>query len=146
MVTEAGGHMVTKLNHANILVLDQKKAYEVYVNILGFKVHTDMVMEGGFRWLTLTAPGAPDLELIIAEPSPPMFEPEDAALLKKLLEHNAMGAGVFECDDCRKTCAQLKAKGIEFSKEPTEEFYGIEAVFKDGCGNWFSLTQPKAQS
>ena len=26
-------------------------------------------------------------------------------------------------------------------KPPTEEFYGIEALFKDGCGNWFSLTQ-----
>jgi len=133
--------MVTRLNHANILVLDQKKAYEVYVNVLGFRVHTDVVMDGGFRWLTVTAPGAPEMELILAEPNPPMFDPEDAALVRKLLERNAMGAGVWECDDCEKTYQDLKAKGIEFTKTPTKEFYGIEAVFKDGCGNWFSLTQ-----
>jgi catechol 2,3-dioxygenase-like lactoylglutathione lyase family enzyme len=135
--------MIKRLQHANILVLDQTKAYDVYVNKLGFKVNTDVVMEGGFRWLTVTAPGEPDLEIILAEPAPPMFEPQDAAALKQLLERNVMGAGVWECEDCRATYAEMKAKGIEFTKEPTEEFYGVEAVFKDGCGNWFSLTQRK---
>lgn len=135
--------MITRLNHANILVLDQNKAHDIYVNVLGFKVHTDMQLEG-LRWLTVTAPGNPDMEFILAEPKPPMFEPADAEMLVKLLQRNALGAGVWECDDCRKTYAELKAKGIEFTKEPTEEFYGIEAVFKDGCGNWFSLTQRKA--
>lgn len=135
--------MIKRLQQANILVLDQDKAYDVYVNKLGFKVNTDVVMDGGFRWLTVTAPGNPDLEIILAEPNPPMFEPQDAALLKQLLERNVMGAGVWECDDCRATYAEMKAKGIEFTKEPTEEFYGIEALFKDGCGNWFSLTQRK---
>ena len=27
--------------------------------------------------------------------------------------------------------------------EPAERPYGIEAVFKDNSGNWFSLTQPR---
>ena len=58
-----------------------------------------------------------------------------------ILEADAMGAGVWECDDCQKTYEELKAKGIEFTKTPKKEFYGIEALFKDGCGNWFSLTQ-----
>jgi hypothetical protein len=26
---------------------------------------------------------------------------------------------------------------------PTDRFYGVEALFKDNSGNWFSLTQPK---
>src|ERR1041384_7239219 len=102
--------MIRRLQHANILVLDQTKAYDVYVNKLGFKVNTDVTMEGGFRWLTVTAPGNPDMELILAEPNPPMFEPEDGALVRKLLERNAMGAGVWECDDCRKTYEEMKAK------------------------------------
>jgi catechol 2,3-dioxygenase-like lactoylglutathione lyase family enzyme len=138
--------MITRLGHANILVLDQAKAYEIYVNRFGFKVKTDMTMEGGFRWLTITAPDDPDLELILAEPKPPMFEAEDAELIRRLLEHDALGAGVWECDDCRATHKTLKARGVEFLKEPTEEFYGIEAVFKDGCGNWFSLTERKNQA
>jgi len=38
----------------------------------------------------------------------------------------------------------LKSKGIEFTKEPTQEFYGLEALFRDGCGNWFSLVERTA--
>jgi hypothetical protein len=30
---------------------------------------------------------------------------------------------------------------VEFSQPPTERFYGIEALFKDNSGNWFSLSQ-----
>jgi hypothetical protein len=37
----------------------------------------------------------------------------------------------------------MKAKGVVFTSEPKEQFYGIEAVVTDSCGNWFSMTQPK---
>ena len=57
------------------------------------------------------------------------------------LDKDAMSGGVWESDNCQKTYEDLKAKGIEFIKPPTNEFYGIEALFKDGCGNWFSLTE-----
>ena len=43
----------------------------------------------------------------------------------------------------RKTYEELTAKGVQFKQEPTDRFYGIEAVFQDNSGNWFSLTQPK---
>ena len=36
-----------------------------------------------------------------------------------------------------------KAKGVEFVRPPAERFYGTEAIFKDNCGNWFSLTERK---
>lgn len=42
-----------------------------------------------------------------------------------------------------KTFAELKAKGVEFVSGPKDQFYGVEAIFKDPFGNWFSLTQPK---
>jgi len=133
--------MITRLGHTTMFVLDQAKAFEIYVNVLGFKVHTDMTMEGGFRWLTVTAPKEPSLEIVLAEAKPPILEDQDAALVRQLLERNALGAGVLECDDCEATFKKLSAQGIEFTKTPTKEFYGIEAVFKDGCGNWFSLTE-----
>src|SRR5574342_380962 len=47
--------MITNLSLTNIGVLYQNKAYGVYVNKLGFKVKTDMKMDGGFRWLTISA-------------------------------------------------------------------------------------------
>jgi hypothetical protein len=124
-----------------LYVRSQKVAHDVYVNKLGFKVKTDMTMENGTRWLTVTPPGQPDIEVVLAEPSAPMVKAELLPHIKALLESDAMGAGVWECDNCQKTYETLKGKGIEFMKPPTKEFYGIEALFKDGCGNWFSLTQ-----
>ncbi len=138
--------MITKLSHTNIWVLDQDKAYDVYVNRLGFKVKTDMKMDGGFRWLTISAPNQPEVEILLAEPNPPVFEGESGKHIRALLEQNGMAGGVLEADNCQKTYEALKAKGIEFLKPPTKEFYGIEALFRDGCGNWFSLTEhPKEE-
>jgi hypothetical protein len=34
-------------------------------------------------------------------------------------------------------------EGVTFLQEPAERPYGIEALFRDDSGNWFSLTQPK---
>jgi predicted enzyme related to lactoylglutathione lyase len=53
-----------------------------------------------------------------------------------------MGAGVLHTPDCRATYEELKAKGVKLT-EPKEQFYGIECIVNDGCGNWFSMTQPK---
>jgi len=133
--------MITRLGHTTLFVLDQKKAYDVYVHVLGFQVKTDMTMENGFRWLTVTAPQDPHLEIVLAEPNAPMVDEEEGVLIRRLLEKNALGAGVLECDDIDGTYKTLKAKGVHFLKEPTKEFYGTEALFRDGCGNWFSLTQ-----
>jgi len=55
-----------------------------------------------------------------------------------------MGAGAMYTSDCRATYEELKAKGVHFKSEPKEQFYGkLEAIITDGCGNWFSMTQPK---
>lgn len=133
--------MITKLSHATLYVRDQGKAYDTYVNKLGFVVHTDMKMENGFRWLTVSPPGQRDVEIVLAEPAEPMFAADLVQHVRALLEKDAMGGGVWEADDVQKTYEDLKAKGIEFTKTPTKEFYGTEALFKDGCGNWFSLTE-----
>ena len=137
--------MLKRVTHLTYYVLDQEQAYDVYVNKLDCKVHTDMTMEDGFRWLTVTPPDQADLQIVLAEPNPPMFEPPQAESVRALLEKDAMGGGVWQTDDCQKTYEDLKAKGITFVKPPTKEFYGIEAIFRDGCGNWFSLTEPVAE-
>jgi uncharacterized glyoxalase superfamily protein PhnB len=48
--------------------------------------------------------------------------------------------------DCQKTYEELSAKGVQFTQEPTERPYGVEAVFRDDSGNWWSLTQAKWDS
>lgn len=133
--------MTATISHINLFVRDQKKAYEVYVGKLGFKVNTDITMDNGFRWLTVTPPGYPDMEVLLTEPCVPMMKPDVVSHFRAVLDLDAMPGGVWKTDDCQKAYEEMKEKGIEFIKKPTKEFYGIEALFRDGCGNWFSLTQ-----
>ena len=140
-------NVIQSLGHATLYVLDQKKAYDVYVNKFGFKVAMDMEMNGGLRWLTVSTPAQPDLAILLAEPKAPMIEPELIPHFLAILNADASGGGVWETDNCEATYKDLKAKGIVFTKEPKQEFYGIEALFLDGCGNWFSLVQrPKKEA
>ena len=136
--------MITKLSHVTFFVLDQQKAYDFYVTTLGFKVNTDATMENGFRWLTVSPPQQPDLEIAILNPlsnAGMQYDEETKAAFKVLLDKGALGAGVFDTPDCRATYEELKAKGVAFKSEPKEQFYGTEAVMTDGLGNWFSMTQ-----
>lgn len=136
--------MITKLNHVSIFVLDQNSAYDFYVNKLGFTVNTDAEMGPGKRWLTVNPPQQPDLEItLMLIDTGMMFTPESAAAMRDLVSKGTFGFGVFECDDLLATYEELTAKGVEFSKPPTQEFYGFEALFKDDSGNWFSLGQKK---
>ena len=136
--------MITKMNHVSIYVLDQESAYDFYVNKLGFKVHTDAPMGPGKRWLTVTPPEQPDIEItLMAIDEGMMFTKDTAEKMRDLVKNGTFGFGVFECDDLNATYEELSAKGVEFSKPPTQEFYGYEALFKDDSGNWFSLGQKK---
>lgn len=134
--------MITKLNHVSIFVLDQTSAYDFYVNKLGFTVNTDAEMGPGKRWLTVCPPEQPDLEItLMAIDEGMMFKKEAAEQMRDLVRKGTFGFGVFECNDLNATYEELSAKGVEFTKPPTKEFYGYEALFKDDSGNWFSLGQ-----
>jgi catechol 2,3-dioxygenase-like lactoylglutathione lyase family enzyme len=136
--------MITKMNHVSIFVLDQDSAYDFYVNKLGFTVNTDADMGPGKRWLTVNPPEQPDLEIaLMLIDEGMMFKNGSAEKMRELVKSGTFGFGVFECEDLRATYEEMKAKGIEFTKPPTEEFYGYEALFKDDSGNWFSLGQKK---
>jgi catechol 2,3-dioxygenase-like lactoylglutathione lyase family enzyme len=132
--------MITKMNHVSIFVLDQDSAYEFYVNKLGLKVHTDAPMGPGKRWLTVCPPEQPDLEItLMAIDEGMLFNKESAKSMRDLVSKGTFGFGVFQCNDLLATYEELTAKGVEFKKAPTKEFYGFEALFKDDSGNWFSL-------
>jgi catechol 2,3-dioxygenase-like lactoylglutathione lyase family enzyme len=132
--------MINRLSFAGIWVLDQDAAKAFYTEKLGFEVRSDVTMDG-FRWLTVAPPDQTDLQIILSEPGPPMCDEESAAQIKALIAKGAMGGGVLETDDCRKTFEELSTKGVVFLQEPAERPYGIEALFRDDSGNWFSLTE-----
>ncbi|MEO8210719.1 MAG: VOC family protein [bacterium] len=134
--------MISKMSHASIFVLDQDSAKDFYTNKLGFEVLTDVPMGEGVRWLTIGPKDQPGFEIVLILVSDKMmFTKESAEQMRNLVSKGTFGFGVFECDDIYATYEELKAKGVEFTKEPKKEFYGIEAIFKDDSGNWFSLGQ-----
>jgi catechol 2,3-dioxygenase-like lactoylglutathione lyase family enzyme len=136
--------MIQRLSHVTLFVNNQEEAKQFYVGKLGLEVRTDHTMEGGFRWLTVGAPAQPDVEIVLMEPKAgPMLDEEAAAAVRLLLKKGVLGGGVFNVDNCRKTYEELKKKGVQFAAAPEERFYGIEAVMKDGLGNWFSMTESK---
>jgi catechol 2,3-dioxygenase-like lactoylglutathione lyase family enzyme len=134
--------MIRKMNQTNVFVLDQDRAKQFYVETLGFEVRSDTVLDG-FRWLTVGPRDQPDLAILLAYPAPPMFSEEDAETVRALVAKGSLGGGVFETDDCRKTFEELSASGVTFLQEPADRPYGVEALFRDDSGNWFSLTQSK---
>ena len=134
--------MITRLNHATIFVLNQDSAYDFYVNKLGFKVHTDAPMGPGQRWLTVTPPEQPELEIILsAIQEGSGFTTETAAQMREMVKNGTFGFAVWACKDLNATYEEMKMKGVVFTKPPTKEFYAYEALFKDDSGNWFSLTE-----
>lgn len=133
--------MITKMSHTALYVLDQDEAKDFYVNKLGFEVRTDTTMEG-FRWLTVGPSTQPELEITLMAIQPgPLYDETTVEKMKELVKKGAMGSGVFETPNCQATYEELKEKGVEFMSPPQERPYGVEAMFKDNSGNWFSLTQ-----
>jgi len=132
--------MITKMTVTNIHVINQDSAYDFYVNKLGFRVVDDIPMGPGTRWLTVSPPEQPDLQIVLFPVVvSKMFPQKTADTLIDLIKQGIFGCGVLTCNDIFATYEELKAKGVEFIKAPTEEFYGMEAFFKDDSGNYFSL-------
>ncbi|GAA4331896.1 VOC family protein [Actinomadura luteofluorescens] len=135
--------MITKLGLATVWVLDQDSAKAFFTEKLGLEVRDDMTLgEGGMRWVTVGAKGQPELSLALMVPGPPTMDPGSATQMKALIAKGVLGAGAFNTDDCQAEYERLSALGVEFVHPPEKRPYGIEAVFRDDSGCWYSLTQP----
>jgi catechol 2,3-dioxygenase-like lactoylglutathione lyase family enzyme len=132
--------MIRGLSHSSVYVLDQDSAKAFYSEKLGFEVREDLSI-GDFRWLTVGPVEQPELQVVLMKPGPPQHDPETEKQIRELVAKGALGAGVWATDDCRATYEELSARGVTFLQRPAERPYGVEAVFRDNSGNWFSLTE-----
>lgn len=132
--------MIKGLAITPIWTTDQDRTLEFFTEKLGFEVRTDMRM-ADMRWTTVGAKDQPDVELTLMKTDASGLDPESAEALTKLVTKGVLGAGVLATDDCHAEYKRLKENGVEFLQEPQERPYGIEAIFRDDNGNWFSLTQ-----
>lgn len=59
---------------------------------------------------------------------------------RRIATSSAAGSSV---DDVAKTYEELVAKGVEFTEEPTERFYGTDCGLRDPFGNHLRMGTPK---
>ena len=130
------------ISHSAIFVLDQQEALDFYVGKLGFEVSADIDL-GYMRWLTVNPPDDPDRHVLLEVPGPPAHDEATAAEVRELVTKGATGFALgLTTDDLRKTYKTLKAKGVEFTEEQIERFYGIDCGLRDPFGNNIRITQP----
>jgi catechol 2,3-dioxygenase-like lactoylglutathione lyase family enzyme len=136
--------MLKQLTNVQVWVLDQDEALKFYTEKLGMELREDVTVPemGNFRWLSVGVPGQEDVSIaLLAIPGPPVFEQDTRQKILDLLARGAAGGLFFTTDDANKTYEELKGRGVEFTQEPTEQPYGIDAGFRDSSGNHFRVMQ-----
>lgn len=130
---------------SQIFVLDQDQALDFYVGKMGLEVRNDIPL-GFMRWLTVGVPGDTSREILLELPGGPAMDEATASDVRQAVTKGAGGGWIgFTTEDCRKTYETLKARGVEFTDEPTERFYGTDCGGRDPFGNAFRILQPAAQ-
>ena len=134
--------MFKALTISQVYVTDQDQALDFYVGKLGLEKRDDVDL-GFMRWLTVGVPGDQGRSILLERPGQPTMDDTTATAVRDLLSKGRSGGHLFfTTDDCRKTYAELKAKGVEFTDEPTERPYGIDCGMRDPFGNHIRFSQP----
>lgn len=131
--------MSIRIYLTSVFVDDLDKALAFYTGVLGFEPAHDVPLGGGVRWVTVTAPGHPDVQLLLEPSGHPAVAPYRTAL-------NADGIPLasFEVDDLVAEHERLVAAGVRFTQEPTPMGPVMTAVLDDTCGNLIQLVMPQA--
>jgi glyoxylase I family protein len=117
------------------MVEDQAKALAFYTNVLGFETKQDFPA-GGYRWITVAAPGRDDLQLSLE----PNQNPAAKAFQRAMFEQGIPLAS-FESTDLDADYASLSAQGVAFTVPPTASGPVKLAIFSDTVGNLIQLHQ-----
>ena len=138
--------MLNQLTAVNVWTQDQDEALAFYTDKLGMEVRDDVTVPemGNFRWVTVGPPGQPDVALaLLAIPGPPVFDADTAQQVKTVVAKGAAGGLFFSTDDCQATYEEFRSRGVEFSDEPSQRPYGIDAAFRDPSGNQIRIIEAR---
>jgi catechol 2,3-dioxygenase-like lactoylglutathione lyase family enzyme len=136
--------MDIKVSHCFITVDDHDKALGFYRDVLGLQVRTDVSFEG-MRWVTVSPPSQPELEITIETPdSNPGASAEDKQKQSELLAKGLLRGLIFATDDVDATFEHIRASGAEVLQEPVDQAYGVrDCAFRDPAGNMVRFNQPR---
>ena len=133
-----------RIANAQLWVDDQDEALEFYTQKVGMEVRSDVTLPemGDFRWLTVGPPGQEDVAItLMAIPGEPVMDSGTADQVRTLMAKGFAGTVFLTTDDVRSDYEELRTRGVEFTEEPEERPYGIDAGFRDPSGNSLRLTQ-----
>jgi predicted enzyme related to lactoylglutathione lyase len=124
-----------KIQIMSIYVDDQAKAVRFYGDVLGFKKKVDF-SNGGYRWVTVTSPEAPDgPELQLEANTNPAARAWQQARFQQ-----SQPAAMFFVDDVQAEYERLKGLGVKFTTPPGKVTGSTIAVLDDTCGNLIQIT------
>jgi catechol 2,3-dioxygenase-like lactoylglutathione lyase family enzyme len=128
------------LEHVAIVVDDYDPAIAFFVDVLGFELVEDspaLTSEEGRakRWVVVRPPGARTGVLLARADG----DDQEAVVGRQF----AGRVGLFlRVEDFDAAHERLRARGVEFVREPRTEPYGRVAVFLDIAGNRWDLLGP----
>jgi catechol 2,3-dioxygenase-like lactoylglutathione lyase family enzyme len=129
--------MIQKIAHIALVVTDYDEAIEFYTQKLGFDLLEDTPLSDTKRWVLVAPKGSKECALLLAKA---------ANDIQKASIGNQTGGRVFlflETDDFWRDYQQMTDNHIDFVRNPSEESYGIVAVFEDLYGNLWDLIERK---
>jgi catechol 2,3-dioxygenase-like lactoylglutathione lyase family enzyme len=128
-----------------LMVEDPQRALDFYGGVLGCQVRND-VSHGDYRWITLTTPNQPELELVLTQVGSSPMSDTDRAAMSDLLAKGHLSALIFRVDDVDAMFEHVAASGAEVLQEPADQFYGVrDCAFRDPSGNLVRINSPLQQ-
>jgi uncharacterized glyoxalase superfamily protein PhnB len=135
--------MDIKVSQCFVTVRDHEEALAFYRDVLGLEVRNDVQFEM-LRWVTLTPPVQPEMEIILVSPAAnPNASAQDRRATEELLAKGLLNGLNFTTEDCDATFERIKAAGADVLDEPADQFYGVrDCAFRDPSGNMLRFSQP----
>ncbi|MDE1465552.1 VOC family protein [Spartinivicinus poritis] len=128
--------MKQSIVHIALVVRDYDEALDFYVSKLKLEIIEDTYQpEQDKRWVVISPPGSNGTTLLLAKAS----KPEQFDFIG-----NQSGGRVFlflNTDDFWRDYHRMVSAGVNFVRPPTEQAYGLVAVFEDLYGNLWDLLQ-----
>ncbi len=125
--------MTISLASMFITVNDPDEALGFYRDALGLEVRMD-VSNGGFRWVTVGAPGQ-EVGIVLSQPHGGRSQ-DDGDALQSLVTKGALQAAIFSTRDLDATFEKVRASGAEVLQEPASQPWGVrDCAFRDPSGN-----------
>ncbi|HLK29816.1 MAG TPA: VOC family protein [Puia sp.] len=128
--------MKQQIAHIALVVEDYDAAIDFYTKKLDFILLEDTLISETKRWVKVSPKGSSGCCLLLAKA---------ANEEQKSRIGNQTGGRVFlflYTDDFWRDYKMLTDREVSFVRAPSEEEYGIVAVFKDLYGNLWDLIQP----